>query len=173
MSTSGSRLDCAICLDNCLNGVRLDCNHIFCFLCVKGSVQQSSNRCPICRQPIAIDYFDNPSLIENVDWTSVPKAEAMQWQYEGRNGWWLYDTRSLREIDKAVAHNETKLEVLIAGFVYVIDLDKMIQYRKDHPNRIRRIRRHLIEPNTTKGVAGIKIFNDMTSNSINATTIGN
>ena len=154
--------ECAICLDNCLNGVRLSCNHVFCYLCVKGSAQQSNNRCPVCRRPIANDYFENPDLIEEIDIKTVPSVEGMQWQYEGRNGWWLYDSRHSRDIEKAFAAKEPSVEVLIAGFVYVIDFQQMIQFRRHQPNRIRRIRRHPIDPNITKGVAGLRTnFNDV------------
>ena len=160
--SAAQRLECAICLDSCMNAVRLHCNHVFCYLCVKGSAQQSNNRCPVCRRPIPNDYFDNPNLIEGIDWKAVPADEGMQWQYEGRNGWWLYDSRTSRDIEKAFAANDSTFEVLIAGFVYVIDFDQLIQYRRHQPNRIRKIRRHTIEPNHIKGVAGLRAnFHDI------------
>jgi len=145
--------ECAVCLDECLNGVRLECSHVFCYLCAKGSAQQSSStRCPVCRHPISQTYFDRPNLIGAV---RLPGAH-MDWQYEGRNGWWLYDCRTSREIQKAFDANEASVEVLIAGFVYVIDFSRMIQFRRNEPNRIRRIRRQPLDPNTTKGVAGLR-----------------
>ncbi|CAG2108546.1 unnamed protein product [Medioppia subpectinata] len=172
-ASDGHVFECAVCLDRCLNGVRLDCRHVFCYLCVKGSAQQSNNRCPVCRHPIAHNYFDRPDLIGAVHWRhtadddrddernedggdgSERSDDNMEWQYEGRNGWWLYDCRTSRDIHKAYKANEPSLEVLVAGFVYVIDLQRMIQYRRLDPNRIRRIRRQPLDP-TTKGVAGLR-----------------
>ncbi|CAG2179093.1 unnamed protein product, partial [Oppiella nova] len=151
-------IECAICLDRCVNGVRLQCLHVFCFLCAKGSAQQSSHRCPVCRHPIAHDYFDSPDLIGGVEWTASQHMDEqhMSWQYEGRNGWWLYDCRTSRDIQTAFKANESSVEVLIAGFVYVIDFERMIQFRRNEPNRIRRIQRQPLDPNTTKGVAGLR-----------------
>ncbi|XP_054164846.1 E3 ubiquitin-protein ligase rnf146-like [Oppia nitens] len=158
-------IDCAICLDVCLNGVRLDCNHIFCYLCVKGSAQQSNNRCPVCRRPIDLDFFENPTLIGSVVWKNVVNDSDLQWQYEGRNGWWLYDERTQTDIEKAFAANQSSVDVLITGFVYVIDFEAMVQYRRNNPIRTRRIRRQALDPKDTKGVAGLRTqFNPIEDN---------
>ena len=39
-STPGSKMEieCAVCLQPSIHPVRLPCNHIFCFLCVKGTI---------------------------------------------------------------------------------------------------------------------------------------
>jgi len=38
--TPGSKMEieCAVCLQPSIHPVRLPCNHIFCFLCVKGTI---------------------------------------------------------------------------------------------------------------------------------------
>ena len=63
-------LECAICLQQCVHPVQLNCQHIFCYLCVKG-VQKK--QCPICRSDISQEsiykkkivkgFTTNPSLM--------------------------------------------------------------------------------------------------------------
>ena len=55
-------LECAVCLQKCVHPVQLDCQHIFCFLCVKGVAIQSK-RCPMCRTEIPADYLEKPRLV--------------------------------------------------------------------------------------------------------------
>jgi len=45
--------------------------------------------------------------------------------------------------------------MLIAGFMYVIDIENRAQYRRDHPSRRRRIKRDIVDIPDRKGVAGI------------------
>ena len=81
--------ECSICLQTCVHPARLECNHVFCFLCVKGAAAQN-RRCPMCRQPIPDVYFDSPNLIEDIKEDEIPLFEdGYQWFYEGRTGWWL------------------------------------------------------------------------------------
>jgi hypothetical protein len=56
-------LDCAVCLQVCVHPVKLECGHIFCFLCVKG-VSLKSKRCPMCRRDFPIDYLEHPALVQ-------------------------------------------------------------------------------------------------------------
>jgi len=73
-----------------------------------------------------------------------------RWYYEGVGGWWEYDERTSTEIEKYQNHRECNLdsvpgafELLIAGFIYIIDLDNRVQYRRGYPTRQRRIKRDL------------------------------
>lgn len=77
---------------------------------------------------------------------------------QGRNGWWLYDKRASDEIEAAYSQEATGCQLLIAGHLYIIDFDKMLQYRRDEPQRQRRIKRERAdaEGNITKGIAGIR-----------------
>ena len=75
--------------------------------------------------------------------------------YSGRNGWWQYDDRSNAELERAWEANKKTFEVLIAGFVYVIDLEKMEQVRRNDRSRKRRICRNPDDDVVRKGVAGI------------------
>nr|XP_045617144.1 E3 ubiquitin-protein ligase RNF146-B-like [Procambarus clarkii] len=149
-------LECAVCLQKCVHPVRLPCSHIFCFLCVKGVANQSK-RCAMCRQEIPADFLDHPTLLSSIE---VEKEEVLpggyQWFYEGRNGWWQYDERTSYELEAAYGSGQRACEVLVAGFLYIIDFDRMVQLRRNDPSRRRRIKRDLSSI-PKKGVAGIKL----------------
>lgn len=83
--------ECAVCLQLCIHPARLPCNHVFCYLCVKGVANQSK-RCPMCRQEIPADFLERPQLVD-LDQAQQKEAveteeshEEYQWFYEGRNG---------------------------------------------------------------------------------------
>jgi len=89
-----------------------------------------------------------------------------RWYYEGVGGWWEYDERTSVEIEKYQSRREGNLdsvpaafELLIAGFIYIIDLENGVQYRRGFPTRRRRIKRDLAGiPDCKVGVTGIIIF---------------
>ncbi|XP_074641497.1 E3 ubiquitin-protein ligase rnf146-like [Tubulanus polymorphus] len=150
--------ECPVCLQICSHPVQLPCTHIFCFLCIKGVANQSK-RCALCRQEIPVDYLNTPNLVHTDDlWRDLSlHHEGYQWYYEGRNGWWQYDQRTSMEIeDRYVKDEEKVFELLIAGFLYIIDLENMIQVRRNDPSRRRRVKRDLATIEK-KGIAGIKI----------------
>ncbi|XP_050729028.1 E3 ubiquitin-protein ligase RNF146-B-like isoform X2 [Eriocheir sinensis] len=153
---SEEELECAVCLQKCVHPVRLPCTHIFCFLCVKGVANQSK-RCAMCRQEIPADFLDHPTLLSSIE---AEKEEVLpggyQWFYEGRNGWWQYDERTSHELEAAYGSGQRACEVLVAGFLYIIDFDRMVQLRRNDPSRRRRIKRDLSSI-PKKGVAGIKL----------------
>ncbi|KAK3577552.1 hypothetical protein CHS0354_026519 [Potamilus streckersoni] len=154
--------DCAVCLQGCSYPVQLPCKHIFCFLCVKG-VAQRSKRCALCRQEIPPDFFDDPKLMSKESLQAALFDEGYQWFYEGRNGWWQYEERTSQELEAQHKKGEKQFELLIAGFLYVIDLENMIQFRRNDRTRRRRIRRDLHNISGIKGVAGIKYQENSTS----------
>ena len=105
-----------------------------------------------------------------------------QWFYEGRNGWWEYDERTTAELEEAYNEslkafeddtgqdnseppsgqeneaNPKSCELLIAGFLYVINFEHMIQYRRNEPQRRRRVKRDVRDQiENRKGVAGLRI----------------
>ena len=57
-------MECAVCLQPSIHPVKLPCNHIFCFLCVKGVTIQSQ-RCPMCRREIPTSFLEHPTLVIN------------------------------------------------------------------------------------------------------------
>lgn len=152
----GDSLECAVCLQTCIHPAQLPCGHIFCFLCIKGIANQSK-KCAMCRQEIPRDFIDHPNLLrsEFVDETSANFDGTYQWFYEGRNGWWQYDERTSKELEASYKGGERICELLIAGFLYVADLEAMLQIRRNDPSRRRRIKRDLANI-PKKGIAGLR-----------------
>ncbi|XP_023946157.2 E3 ubiquitin-protein ligase RNF146 [Bicyclus anynana] len=150
--------DCAICLQKYHHPAELPCGHVFCFLCVKG-IARTSKKCAICRTNIPADYFDHPVLLDNPDTDEIlePENEKYHWYYEGRNGWWKYDERSNVDLESAFNSNEAQCLLLLAGTLYVVDLQNNIQIRRNDPTKRRRIKRDLTTL-PSKGIAGIKIL---------------
>uniref|UniRef100_A0A1E1X3S9 E3 ubiquitin-protein ligase n=1 Tax=Amblyomma aureolatum TaxID=187763 RepID=A0A1E1X3S9_9ACAR len=150
------KLECAICLQKCIHPAKLPCGHIFCFLCVKGIANQSK-RCAMCRQEIPADFTEKPELIPDPESEQEsPTEESYRWFYEGRNGWWQYDERTSGELEAACAKQERRCEVLIAGFLYIVDFEHMIQVRRNDISRRRRVKRDLASV-PKKGIAGIRL----------------
>ncbi|XP_076263368.1 E3 ubiquitin-protein ligase rnf146-like [Rhynchophorus ferrugineus] len=149
-------LECAVCLQPCIHPAQLPCGHIFCFLCVKGFANQSK-RCAMCRKEIPVDFIEQPQLVEQIQNTDASEGYdgIYQWFYEGRNGWWQYDERTSRELENSYKKGEKSVELLIAGFLYVIDFENMLQLRRNDPSRRRRIKRDF-STIPKKGIAGIR-----------------
>ncbi|XP_033859668.1 E3 ubiquitin-protein ligase RNF146-B-like [Acipenser ruthenus] len=151
--------ECAICLQTCVHPVRLPCRHIFCYLCVKGASWQSK-RCALCRQEIPEDFLDKPTLLSPEDLKAAGRGNGENaWYYEGRNGWWQYDERTSRELEDAFSKGKKTTEMLIAGFLYVADLENMVQYRRNEHGRRRKIKRDIVDI-PKKGVAGLRLDTD-------------
>ncbi|KAK3091170.1 hypothetical protein FSP39_017682 [Pinctada imbricata] len=149
-------IECSVCLQPCIHPVQLECRHIFCFLCVKGAAHRSK-RCALCRSEISAEFFANPKLLRFEDLEQTMKFDNQyQWFYQGGNGWWQYDDRTSQEIEARHKNGEKVFELLIAGFLYIIDLENMIQVRRNDRSRKRKIRRDLISLPGVKGVAGLK-----------------
>ncbi|XP_053606522.1 E3 ubiquitin-protein ligase RNF146-B-like isoform X2 [Plodia interpunctella] len=112
----------------------------------------------MCRAEIPPDYLDNPIILENLEKPvdSTVAAEDYQWYYEGANGWWKYDKRSNVDIEAAYRDKQADCTLLIVGELYIIDLQNMVQLRRNDTTKRRRIRRDTtVLP--AKGVAGIKM----------------
>lgn len=162
--SSSSTPECAICLQTCVHPVRLPCFHVFCFLCVKGASWQSK-RCALCRQEVPEDFLERPVLLSPEELKAVAAGMSRSggiaggdhaWYYEGRNGWWQYDERTSRELEEAFAKGRKSTEMLIAGFLYVADLENMVQYRRNEHGRRRKIKRDVVDI-PKKGVAGLRL----------------
>lgn len=148
--------DCAVCLQPSLHPVQLPCSHIFCFLCVKGAASRN-RRCALCRQEIPPDFFLRPNLLRTDDAQAVVFDEGYQWYYEGVNGWWQYDARTSLDLEAHHKKGDRACELLIAGFLYIIDFENMVQHRHNDRTKKRRIKRDLINIPGKKGIAGLKI----------------
>ncbi|KAE8602385.1 hypothetical protein XENTR_v10013970 [Xenopus tropicalis] len=148
--------ECAICLQTCVHPVSLPCKHIFCYLCVKGA-SWLGRRCALCRQEIPEDFLDKPTLLSPEELKSASRGNGeYAWYYEGRNGWWQYDERTSRELEDAFTKGKKSTEMLIAGFLYVADLENMVQYRRNEHGRRRKIKRDIVDI-PKKGVAGLRL----------------
>lgn len=166
-TTTTTTLECAICLQSCIHPVRLPCCHVFCFLCVKGASWQSK-RCALCRQEIPEDFLERPVLLSPEELKAAAAGVSRSvgtgggsrgdyaWYYEGRNGWWQYDERTSRELEEAFSKGRKSTEMLIAGFLYVADLENMVQYRRNEHGRRRKIKRDVVDI-PKKGVAGLRL----------------
>lgn len=151
-----STLECAICLQPCLQPVKLPCSHTFCFLCVKGIALQR-RPCALCRTDIPPDFLTKPGMFQaisskvtggNVD------SERQVWYYQGHKGWWQYDERTSADIEEAYSKKEKSVDILIAGSIYVIDFENMIQFQRFTNSRKRKIKRDSVAAEK-KGVAGM------------------
>ncbi|ODM92983.1 hypothetical protein Ocin01_13694 [Orchesella cincta] len=155
-STGGSKCECPVCLQTCMLPVQLPCGHLFCYMCIKGVFLNQNSGCPMCRGVIPITVLTNPVLKEDPDQLSkgVKLANGPEWYYEGRGGgWWLYDERTMNELEKAFKNSQQTCQLVLAGHIYVVDFTQMIQYRLTDVNAVRRIKHGTNQP--VKGVAGI------------------
>ncbi|XP_076016359.1 E3 ubiquitin-protein ligase RNF146-B-like [Genypterus blacodes] len=166
-SSSSSSPECSICLQSCVHPVRLPCCHVFCYLCVKGA-SWHSKRCALCRQEIPEDFLERPVLLSPEELKLAAAGVSRgggngdsslgeyAWYYEGRNGWWQYDERTSCELEEAFAKGRKSTEMLIAGFLYVADLENMVQYRRNEHGRRRKMKRDVVGI-PKKGVAGLRL----------------
>lgn len=163
-SSASATPDCAICLQSCIHPVCLPCSHVFCFLCVKGA-SWHSKRCALCRQEIPEDFLERPVLLSPEELKAAASGLSRSgggsrgdyaWYYEGRNGWWQYDERTSRELEEAFVKGRKSTEMLIAGFLYVADLENMVQYRRNEHGRRRKMKRDVVDI-PKKGVAGLRL----------------
>jgi len=118
---------CSVCYETIQYPIKLPCDHIFCFLCIKGA--HASNRlCPMCRTRIPNSFILNPELradavLEKSKTTTIEKPEggfkgvlkrttrSMSrkqksgfWMYESKRQfktWWKYDERTSGQIEEA------------------------------------------------------------------------
>ena len=80
----------------------------------------------------------------------------MGWFYEGSQGCWQYETRTSGGLEDVHTRGIRKLELLIVGYIFIINFENMCQYQRDDPSKCRRIKRDLFNI-SKKGVAGIQI----------------
>ncbi|CAL8137296.1 unnamed protein product [Orchesella dallaii] len=153
---------CTICGQHCTFPIELPCRHVFCFMCIKGEVIEHSTRnCPLCRAAFPMTVINYPVPInpnEIID--ELNFATTRQWYYESRSGgWWQYDRITMSKVEEAYNNRQREpcIPLRIAGIMYQIDFNRMIQYRSGYSHIFRRI---TFGPVTNvKGIAGI-LFHD-------------
>jgi len=164
--------ECSICLESINLPVTTNCNHNFCYLCLKGVSQTSSQmKCPLCRTPITVD-LNNVSVNEDLvtELADIDLERGFVWQYSGRNhGWWNYDIKTNREIedfymdyvlrdDDSISSAGVPYIVTVGYQEYELDFEEMKQKSVLHPGRMRQIKRVSKKTKNTKGTAGIKYY---------------
>ncbi|VVC44167.1 Zinc finger, RING-type,Zinc finger, RING/FYVE/PHD-type,WWE domain, subgroup,Zinc finger, RING- [Cinara cedri] len=149
-------IECPICLGPAVFPILIPCGHVFCFLCIKGVVQQS-NICPMCRQAVPNNFYKNPIFLEYLGHNQEDfDHDGYQWFYECRSGgWWQYEKRTSEEIEQNYQLNNKKFNLLICGTLYTIDLDRNVQYSVDNPSKRRKLKRENGSNLLVKGIAGI------------------
>ncbi|KAF7658359.1 hypothetical protein LDENG_00013480 [Lucifuga dentata] len=137
------------------------------------SFSSTTPECAICLQScihpeVPEDFLERPVLLSPEELklaaAGVSRGRGMAgsslgeyaWYYEGRNGWWQYDERTSCELEEAFAKGRKSTEMLIAGFLYVADLENMVQYRRNEHGRRRKIKRDVVGI-PKKGVAGLRL----------------
>lgn len=138
---------------------------------MKGASWQSK-RCALCRQEVPDDFLERPTLLspEELKASAGGRGGAAgdhAWYYEGRNGWWQYDERTSRELEDAFSKGKKTAEMLIAGFLYVADLENMVQYRRNEHGRRRKMKRDILDI-PKKGVAGLRLDAETVTGAVGA-----
>ena len=96
---------CNICKKKVSLPIRLSCNDVFCFICIKLNYVNGIVNCPTC-QKVITDNFSGMS-ISNCG-NSVMQFKNFQWIYYSFNEkWWCYDERS--NIKLETIYNEYKM----------------------------------------------------------------
>lgn len=170
-------MKCPICQDKRRHPLTLPCGHTFCYLCIKG-VYARQRVCALCRQPIPSSCIMSPPGEEKEE---EEERGKVRWYYQAKSGgWWVYEERVTLELEKSYqslmqseleedkdeaktvkeGERDKLLEIQISGFPYIVDFQRMIQYRQDKPDRIRRIKRDTAEEEEealVRGVAGVPL----------------
>lgn len=113
----------------------------------------------MCRLQFSIEEIEQSIVIKESE--EPPEREAF-WMYQGRNhGWWQYDERTTKDIEEAFQDENKKfVEISVAGYLYVVDFERMIQYRQNDVLRIRKVKResHEVAKSdlSVKGIAGLR-----------------
>lgn len=113
-------------------------------------------KCAICRADFPDELLDEPDLLMPMDANASTNQEKYQWFYQGRNGWWQFDERTSQDIEKSFGNGDEQCTIFVAGYVYVLDFDQMLQQRRNDPSRKRKVKRDLATM-PKLGIAGIHL----------------
>lgn len=134
--------NCSICLEDPIFKIKLDCNHIFCYLCLKTFLEKGKLSCPNCRADI------NESVLEEahicIDYIDEYYQEKGNWTYSGRNnGHWYYDKITADEIEEKYQNwkdgGDSSFMIRILNRDYTIDFTDMTQSSFGRKRTINRI----------------------------------
>ncbi len=149
---------CGVCLDVCKLPYTLECNHTFCYMCIKYSLSACNECCPLCRAIIPEEIMNKAIFTEE---STSDVIRNIVWQYQSKRPgqWWYYSQELNDELENDWKSGNDVSELTIFGKIYEIDFGTMIQMSPD--GNIRKIRR-LDGAYLTgaKGISGL-IFKDM------------
>ncbi|KAL7734418.1 hypothetical protein ACLKA6_010747 [Drosophila palustris] len=119
------------------------------------------------------DYYDYAfaGFIEEEDYEAWSSDSSSDYEFRlGINkehpSWWQYDDRTSQDIEEAFKKGDKSCSILVAGYVYIVDLEQLVQQRQNEPTRCRRVKRDLATI-PKKGVAGLRIEgNQVTSDTV-------
>jgi hypothetical protein len=165
-----SDITCCICLSEALLPIKLVCNHIFCYLCIKSVKLSACDNCPLCRHPISDDIIDGMTLSDCTELDDGLNI-GYHWLYKGNNnGWWKYDKQHNEELEyfytdyisnKYLGKDE-KYKLNIGHMQFDIDFDKMEQINNNgYGRKIMRLKNKEIDNfgDLIKGIAGLSNSN--------------
>ena len=82
----------------------------------------------------------------------------------------MYEDRTSEEIERGYRESNKTVTVQISGFSYIVDFESMVQFRENHPNRKRKIKRYMVSSDGVKGVAGIYMGGSQVVTGVNEKT---
>lgn len=143
---------CGVCLDIPTLTIKLDCEHKFCYLCIKQCFLSDINGCPLCRTNICPEILNKACAFEDIN------DETGIWQYESRTigEWWFYENGINNSLEIAWTKDLKQINVEILGVFYKINFKTMTQTSTTGYSR--RIRRNN-KKEEVKGIAGL-IYKD-------------
>ncbi|PIO76978.1 WWE domain protein [Teladorsagia circumcincta] len=107
---------------------------------------------------------DSETLQQELGPCATSSNERYYWLYEGRGGWWRFDPRMERDLENGHRSDKNAVELLICGFKYEIDFERMVQRRMDGPTRTRKIKRvseeefgEMSKKGLLKGISGVRL----------------
>lgn len=164
---------CAICLSEPILPIQLsNCNHTFCFLCIKavGLTQHYNFVCPLCRTKIENKDISNAHM--DIDKLVEVLNDSEVWLYQTKDGRgsWIFDYETNKSLINVISLNNTTFECCIGTRKYTIDLINMLQidsktFRKRKILHIMKFNKDSIVQYKIRGIAGV-YFNKSKDKSI-------
>jgi hypothetical protein len=176
---------CPVCLEKRVLGIELDCGHEFCFLCLKGSFDSGSQKCPLCRDDVTDRKYhdlrikdiitDEKNILTKITKSDGDKLHTADlkceylWVYSGRNyGWWIFqndiaDTVEYlykKYLDDPSKYNFEDYKIHIGSKQFLFDFEKSEQIREGFPRSLARVIRRIGStdelPDDINGISGIQ-----------------
>lgn len=117
------------------------------------------------QSPSQLHLFKFPIIYHSLHFNHIQLANFLA--LNSITGWWQYDGRTCHDIEDAYKNGEKHCTILVAGYVYIVDFEQMLQQRQNDPSRKRQVKRDLASV-PKKGVAGLR-FNNVTTEDVDLT----